>query len=231
MVSRGWTQEAVLNSWRCFWFTLWPSGNDLIVGSCEVLSICWGAFHSSEAKGGSGAEQEFSTSEGQGVLTEKIRSPCLCSLHKNWVQESRVLASLSSAKQREWFAGDLWGSQLKRAAIELKDGLALLKERGTEPLRYTGSHRETNYRLTHQLIVCALVQWAGITPNLCDWLRGTETNGGSLFPLKPIPQPLTKSSERQLGSGGGGPASSDAVPVRQVPEGNHLFSLDVSTGT
>lgn len=69
-----------------------------------------------------------------------------------------MLVSLSSAKQWEGCAGDLRGSQLKRAVIELKNGLALLKERGTEPLRHMGSHCETNYRLTHRLVICALVQ-------------------------------------------------------------------------
>lgn len=135
-------------------FRKWPNCGVLRGAECTLRSISflW-------SRGGFLEENKSSAPCSVRLCSlKKIQSSCLCSLHKNWVQESRVLVSLSSTKQREWSAEDLWGSQLERAVIKLKDELALLKERWIEPLRHMGSHHETNYRLTHQLIVCALVQ-------------------------------------------------------------------------
>lgn len=153
MASRGWIQEAVLNSWHRFWFTQWPLGNNLIVGSCEALTARWGAFHSSEMMGvfWSRTGAQLFTGSGCGSLV-------FVSCVKIEFEDLGDLISLSSAKQLEGLGGDLWGSQLKRSVIELKNGWALLKGRGTKPLRHMGSHCETNYRLTHRLIICALVQ-------------------------------------------------------------------------
>lgn len=102
MASRRWIQEAVLNSWHRFWFTQWPLGNNVIVGSCEVLTACWGAFRSSEVMGvfWSRVRAQLFTGPGYVFL---VFVTCM----KIEFKDLADLIALSSAKQLEGLAGDL----------------------------------------------------------------------------------------------------------------------------
>lgn len=52
-----------------------------------------------------------------------------------------------------------------------------------------------------------------------------------MYPLNPIPHPLTRLSDRQLGPGGGRHTSDRAVLVRQLPRGTTFLTRHASVGT
>lgn len=109
--------------------------------SCEVLSACWGAFLSSEAKWDFWSRAGTRQFIWSGHVQWKESSPCLCSLYSNWVQESRVLVSLSSAKKGGWFAGSVRKPATK-GYDWIKGQTDFVEIKGQEPLGHTGSHCE-----------------------------------------------------------------------------------------